>query len=60
MIIAFVTGYALMEHTSPSESSTLVAKDAAAMRPLQPVTLSERSLTLLALMRIFVELLWFQ
>jgi thiosulfate dehydrogenase [quinone] large subunit len=30
------------------------------MRPLPPVVLSERSLTLLALVRIFVGLLWFQ
>ena len=46
-----------MQRSSSPDSSAAVAENAAGVSslPLQPVVLSERSLTLLALVRIFVE-----
>ncbi len=51
-----------MQHSSSPASSAAVSENAAGAGslPPQPVVLSERSLTLLALVRIFVGLLWFQ
>src|SRR5438552_17837013 len=51
-----------MQRSSSPDSSATVAENTAGAKPLplQPVILSERSLTLLALVRIFVGLLWFQ
>jgi thiosulfate dehydrogenase (quinone) large subunit len=51
-----------MQRSSSPDSSAIITEGAADMRslPQQPVVLSERSLALLALVRIFVGLLWFQ
>ena len=51
-----------MQRSSSPASSATVIENAADVgpQPQQPVILSERSLTLLALVRIFVGLLWFQ
>jgi len=61
-MLSFLKGSFLMQRSSSSDSSTIATEDAteAGPQPLQPVVLSERSLTLLALVRIFVGLLWFQ
>src|SRR5947209_12895511 len=51
-----------MQRSSSPDSSAAATESAAeaGSQPLQPVMLSEPSLTLLALVRIFVGLLWFQ
>ncbi len=51
-----------MPHLSSPASHVAVSENAAGAKslPRQPIVLSERSLTLLALVRIFVGLLWFQ
>ncbi len=51
-----------MQYSSSPDSSPTVAENIAGANPLplQPVILSERSLTLLALVRILIELFWFQ
>ncbi len=51
-----------MQRSSSTDSSAAATESAvdAGPQPLQPVMLSERSLILLALVRIFVGLLWFQ
>lgn len=51
-----------MQRSSSPDSSAAAPASAAEVgsQPLQPVMLSECSLTLLALVRIFVGLLWFQ
>ena len=51
-----------MQRSSLPDSSAAVTEDAAGAgsQPLQPVVLGERGLTLLALVRVFVGLLWFQ
>ena len=51
----------MQRSSSPDSSAAAPARAAdGEPQPLQPVILSERSLTLLALVRMFVGLLWFQ
>src|SRR6266581_4153028 len=58
----FLKGYSVMPHLSSPASHVAISENAAGAKslPRQPIVLSERSLTLLALVRIFVGLLWFQ
>jgi thiosulfate dehydrogenase [quinone] large subunit len=62
MITTFLKGLLLMPRSSSPNFSATSAEGTAdtGPRPLQPLILSERSLVLLALVRIFVGLLWFQ
>src|SRR5690242_11199694 len=62
ILTSLLKGSFLMQRSSSPDTSAAATAQAvdAELQPLQPVLLSERSLILLALVRMFVGLLWFQ